>query len=197
MPGLPRLTALEAEARRPQTQRISPAVPHFGTQRETYRSAQVVYDFTVITCTILSLYDSSARNNLTTRRGQTGLLIAGKRDVLKRQFLSLGACMAHRLPGDTPTETATLADRDFHMLSASADETGQGGCALWTNKQHVYACDGQQGHRLKPEHVVVASFSSRHLQVHNCLTTPDPRRPSPTCPPCGCARGARCAGFLA
>ena len=30
MPGLPRLTALEAEARRPQTQRISPAVPHFG-----------------------------------------------------------------------------------------------------------------------------------------------------------------------
>ncbi|CAE7202128.1 unnamed protein product, partial [Symbiodinium sp. CCMP2456] len=62
--------------------------------------------------------------------------------------------------------SAQLADSDFMMLNAAADEAGCYGCALWINLQQGYATTADETYRVQPTQVVVVNSSPRHLQVH-------------------------------
>ena len=161
---LPVLAALQTEATRLQALTTTPPVPRMGTQTVRQRATTLLYDVKVLTYNVLTLFDPEIPKGRATRQGQVGLLISGKRDVLKRQFLQqdvwLVGLQETRLP-----DNATLVDKDFWMYNASATDRGHGGCALWINKHHVYAKDNQTSYRVQAEHVVVTGFSPRHLQV--------------------------------
>ena len=161
---LPSLPALEAEAVRLQTCAHDPQPPTLGVVAGVSREAEVTYDFTVVTYNVLTLFDPKAPQGRAARRHNVGLLISGKRDVLKRQLVGAAVWLVGMQETRLP-DSATLADRDFWMLSAEATAAGHGGCALWINKHHVYAREAGREHRIQEEHITVTSFSPRHLQV--------------------------------
>ena len=111
------------------------------------------------------MFDPRVPHGRDKRVDNVGLMTAGKRDLLKRQFLArevwLVGLQETRLPN-----TEVLPDADFLMLSAQATPQGHGGCALWINKRHIFATDSQRKHRLDPKGVTVVSSSPRHLQAH-------------------------------
>ncbi|CAE7354823.1 HERC4 [Symbiodinium microadriaticum] len=165
----PALTALEAEARRLQLQQPTPVPPGLGLETCTHRNAQVSYTVTAATYNVLTLFDPGAAKGRAVRHTDPGLMVAGKRDLLKAQFLSAGLWLIGMQETRLPT-SATLPDRDFLMLNVAADEQGHHGCALWINLHHVFARDGEKAHRVHRDQVVMTHYSPRHLQVH--ITTP-------------------------
>ena len=96
-------------------------------------------------------------------------MIAGKKDLLKTQFLAADLWLIGMQETRLPT-SAVLPDRDFLMLNVAADDQGHHGCALWINLHHAFAHDGEQAHKIHRDQVVMTHFSPRHLQVH--ITTP-------------------------
>ncbi|OLQ10148.1 LINE-1 retrotransposable element ORF2 protein [Symbiodinium microadriaticum] len=164
-PMYPCLSALEAEAARLQAREVHPTVPCMGQQAKTYRRAEVTYHIAAASYNVLTLFDPSAPKGRQARRGQTGLLTMGKRDVLKAQFLAkdlwLVGLQETRLP-----DTATLPDKDFWMYSSGATAQGHGGCSLWVSKRHPYATEKNGVHRISSGDIVITSRSERHLQAH-------------------------------
>ena len=164
-PAYPSLSALEAEASRLQAREIHPTVPSIGQQAKTYRRAEVTYHIAVASYNVLTLFDPSAPKGRQARRGQTGLLTMGKRDVLKAQFLAKGLWLVGLQETRLP-DTATLPDKDFWMFSSGATAQGQGGCSLWVSKRHPYAREKHGEHRIRAGEIVITSRSERHLQAH-------------------------------
>ena len=165
----PALPALEAEASRLQQQPRRTAVPSLGTQHKTFRAADILYQVTCATYNVLTLFDPGAAKGRSARSQDPGLMIAGKRDVLKGQFRQKGLWFIGLQETRLPT-SAVLPDKDFLMLNSEADEQGQHGCALWINLDFVYAVEAGIKHKLQRDQVVVTSLSHRHLQV--CIEAP-------------------------
>ena len=163
-PDLP-LPNFEIEALRMQAQRPSPSPPSLGVQTHEYRAAGVLFQLKAVSFNVLTMFDPRVPHGRDKRVDNVGLMTAGKRDLLKRQFLArevwLVGLQETRLPN-----TEVLPDADFLMLSAQATPQGHGGCALWINKRHIFATDSQRKHRLDPKGVTVVSSSPRHLQAH-------------------------------
>ena len=191
-PDLPSLCALEAEASRLQSaSQPDPIPPCLGVQAQHSRAADIDYCFKAMTFNVLSLFTADMPKGKKKRTEGLGLLIAGKRDVIKAQllahnFLFVGL-QETRLPA-----SGTLPDKDFWMISESADAAGQGGCALWINKSVPYASDSTGPLYIRSEHLTVCASSCRHIVVQ--VTAPRlrllvlvahaPRGPlgSPACP---------------
>ncbi|CAE7794316.1 unnamed protein product, partial [Symbiodinium sp. CCMP2456] len=92
--GLPALMALEAEAGRLQHQVQEVLAPTAGPRTSHYRATEVEYSFKALTFNALSLFDPAAPPGREARTKNQGLLISGKRDLLKRQLLELGVWAA-------------------------------------------------------------------------------------------------------
>ena len=95
---------------------------------------------------------------------QTGLLVSGKKDLLRDQFLHHKVWAAGLQETRLPTG-AVLPDKDFYILNSAATDAGSYGCSLWLNLSLPYAYDGPRPLRLERSHVVVTSLSPRHIQV--------------------------------
>ena len=160
----PALSALEAEASRLQQLPRKTAVPALGTQLKTFRAADILYQVSCATYNVLTLFDPGAAKGRSARSSDPGLMIAGKRDVLKGQFRQKGLWFIGLQETRLPT-SAVLPDKDFLMLNSEADAQGQHGCALWINLDFVYAVEAGVKHKLQRDQVVMTSLSHRHLQV--------------------------------
>ena len=168
-PELPRLSALEAEARRMRAVQFSPCPPDLGVTQVQRAATTLLFQFTVLSYNVLTMYDPKAPKGKQQRTGDIGLMIAGKREVLKRQLLDRQVWLAGFQETRLHT-SATLPDGDFIMLNVAANSAGQYGCALWINKQYVYATHGNTKHRITTDQVTITSCSERHLQAF--LETP-------------------------
>ena len=163
-PLYPSLPAFEAEAFRLQSQVRQADPPQLGTQCKVFRHAEVLYQVSMATYNVLTLLDPGAVKHRAARASDPGLMIAGKRDILKKQFLQRGLWMIGMQETRLPT-SAIVPDKEFLMLNSAADEHGHYGCSLWINLAHIYAEENGVKHRVRKEQVVVTHLSSRHLQV--------------------------------
>ncbi|CAE7946492.1 PPR4, partial [Symbiodinium sp. KB8] len=159
-PELPRLSALEAEARRMRAVQFSPCPPDLGVTQVQRAATTLLFQFTVLSYNVLTMYDPKAPKGKQQRTGDIGLMIAGKREVLKRQLLDRQVWLAGFQETRLHT-SATLPDGDFIMLNVAANSAGQYGCALWINKQYVYATHGNTKHRITTDQVTITSCSER------------------------------------
>ncbi|CAE7877966.1 unnamed protein product [Symbiodinium sp. KB8] len=162
---LPTLAALEAESVRLQTSEARPSAPSMGMHTCKHQPSTTGYDIAVATFNVLSLFDPQAPKGRQKRVPNVGMMIAGKKDLLKQQFLAKQLWLVGLQETRLPTQS-TLPDADFVILCTAANAAGQYGCALWVNKHVVYARDDGTEHRLRSEHLVVAACSERYLQVH-------------------------------
>ena len=169
-PTLPALTALEAEARRLQCQ---PAMgvqpPRFGLREQHVAAQDVSFDFKVMTYNVLTIFDPGVQQGRKARLQDQGLMIAGKRDLIKDQLIReriwLLGLQETRLP-----ESCILPDKDFYMISSAATAEGQYGCALWIQTALPFAWQDRKPCRVSKENISVVDYSPRHLQVQ--LDTP-------------------------
>ena len=164
-PDIPHLMAFPAEARRLQQEhRPAAAPPEAGAAVLPLVDVQLNLSF--VSFNVLSLYDPPHKGGATGKKplSESGMRVHGKRDLLKRQLLELGALFVGlqetRLVAD-----CISPDADFVMLQASAEPTGQLGVALWINRVQPYCRHGGRSFRLAQEHVHVADASPRHLLV--------------------------------
>ena len=164
-PGLPALSALEAEAGRLQA--IVPdhvPDPQFGLHHVTQRPQGVTFSFKIMSYNVLTLFDPSAAKGRAARNAHVGLMIRGKRDVMKRQLLQeqiwLLGLQETRLP-----ESCQPPDSDFLMLSSAANADGHYGCSLWINPSVPFAQAQGKPCKVSREGIIVTSYSPRHLQV--------------------------------
>ncbi|CAE7939157.1 Cacna1h, partial [Symbiodinium sp. KB8] len=164
-PALPALTALECEAHRLQTQPvIDVAVPTMGTSISYRTAKRLDFVLRVASYNVLTLFDPAAAKGRKARASSYGMMIAGKRDLIKRQMMSeriwaLGL-QETRLP-----ESATLPDSDLLMLSSGATSHGHYGCSLWLNLKQAIAWQDGKPCYVSKEHVVVTSQTPRYLQT--------------------------------
>ncbi|CAE7219920.1 Pol, partial [Symbiodinium sp. CCMP2456] len=165
--SVPTLTALEAEAHRLQAQVPVVQAPTAGLQINRFSAAEVEFSCTFVSFNTLTLFDPAVPAGRRPRTEQQGLLISGKRDLLKSQFTKAKVWAAGLQETRLPS-SEVLPDRDFLMLSAGASEQGHHGCSLWFNLALPYAHEGAKVHKLRREHVVVTGASPRHLQVQVC-----------------------------
>ncbi|CAE7570642.1 unnamed protein product [Symbiodinium sp. CCMP2592] len=163
-PCLPYLPALQADACRLQSQRPFVVPPTRGVQQVEHRAADVQYDITWASFNVLSLFDAHVPHGRHLRAQHAGMMIAGKRDVLKAQFLKKGVwavgLQETRLP-----RTEVMPDRHFLMLNSAATPEGAYGCSLWLNLQVPYARVAGVEYFVDSRHVSVVGQSARHLLV--------------------------------
>ena len=168
-PDLPDLMAFAAEANRLQQLNLPALPPSLGMRQVEHTGSEVTFDFTVASYNINSMFDPTAPKGRQKREPSVGLLVSGKRDLLKGQLLNktvwLTAFQETRLPG-----SETLPDKSFLMLSAAATAHGHGGCSLWINltcpDAHV---DGKAVRLARHEASVVVSSPRR---LHVLIETP-------------------------
>ncbi|CAE7380505.1 unnamed protein product, partial [Symbiodinium sp. CCMP2456] len=87
--AVPTLMALESEARRLQTTSSTAILPPSEGISTVHRKASTThFALNLATFNTLSLFDSDAPKGRKKRNGAYGMMIAGKRDILKRQFLT-------------------------------------------------------------------------------------------------------------
>ena len=166
-PQLPSLAALETEAHRLQQVIPEPAAPSFGVQQVHEPEVDQVFDFTVASYNVLTLFDPGTVKGRKTRAGAFGMQIAGKRALLKKQMLACGIWALGLQETRLPTD-AVLPDSDLLMLNAAADGSGSYGCSLWLNLSQSFARVGGRQRFVSRDQVVVTGFSPRHLQVQIC-----------------------------
>ncbi|CAE7255245.1 unnamed protein product [Symbiodinium sp. CCMP2592] len=160
-PHLPVLAALQAEASRLQSTpcRVSP--PDFGLSQVHRPRAEVVFSLAFASYNVLTLFTPDAPKGRVKRHAQRGMLVAGKRDLLKKQFLARNL-WAIGLQETRFTADEVMQDQDFLMLCTAADSQGSYGCALWLNLG-LPLTPGQPSTKVRRDQVVVTSFSPRHL----------------------------------
>ncbi|CAE7288476.1 unnamed protein product, partial [Symbiodinium necroappetens] len=96
-----------------------------------------------------------------TLRGQpeVGLMIQGKRDLIKQQLIKQGIWLAGfqetRLP-----ESGQLPDGDFFMLNSAATDSGSYGCALWINLSRLTVLVAHGPSAIRHEDSACTTFSS-------------------------------------
>ncbi|CAE7234196.1 unnamed protein product, partial [Symbiodinium necroappetens] len=162
---LPYLPAMEAEACRLQERvRTEVTPPTAGLKEINLRAIQVYYDLTFVSLNVLSMFTSDAPKGRKNRVPQAGLLVSGKKDLLREQFLRHKVWVAGLQETRLPTG-AVLPDKDFYILNSAATDAGSYGCSLWLSLSIPYAHDGSRPLRLERSHVVVTSLSPRHIQV--------------------------------
>ena len=163
-PCLPALPALESEAQRLQRVRHDTKAPVAGLSTLSLQAARVEYSLSFVSYNVQTLFDPTAPAGKVKRSQGQGLFIAGKRDLLKKQFLDKDiwavGLQETRLPN-----TEVLPDKYFIMLSAAANDAGQYGCSIWFNCHKPYASENGKRHYLRREHIVVTTTSPRCLQV--------------------------------
>ncbi|CAE7727756.1 unnamed protein product [Symbiodinium sp. CCMP2592] len=162
---IPDLANFQIEAHRLQTTPVCPKPPSLGVIERKYREAEAVYEIHVASYNVLTLFDPCVPHGRAKRLDNVGLMTAGKRDLLKRQFKARGLWLIGLQETRLP-ESAVLPDSDYIMLNSQATTGGHGGCALWISKQHIYARDASHNHRVLANQLTVVSSSPRHLQVH-------------------------------
>ena len=168
-PFVPFLPALEAEASRLQSTAQAVLPPTSGLRSLQFAGREVEYHLSLFSYNVQTLFDADAPAGRCKRLPQQGLLIAGKRDVIKRQLIAKGIWAAGLQETRLPS-SEVLPDADFLMLSAAATAAGHYGCALWLSYHVPYAREGDKKHFLRKEHVTVTAKSPRHLLVQ--ITAP-------------------------
>ncbi|CAE7621754.1 unnamed protein product [Symbiodinium sp. CCMP2456] len=116
---------------------------------------------------VLTLFDPDATKGRAARNSHAGLMICGKRDLLKRQLLQANVWLLGLQETRLP-ETGVLPDRDFHMISSAATPEGSYGCSLWIRLDQPFARAQGKPCKVTTDQIVVSSFSPRHLQVQIC-----------------------------
>ena len=161
---LPCLTALEPEAARLQRTIAEVSLPAQGLAQTQGEAAYVTFGFQVFSFNVLTMFDPSAPHGKSKRQANLGLLISGKRDLLKRQLRQQGVWLAGFQETRLPT-SGTLPDGDYLMLSSGATDQGHGGCSLWIDRRVPYGyCDGKKL-VIQDDQVTVIGRSSRFLEV--------------------------------
>ncbi|CAE7242238.1 unnamed protein product, partial [Symbiodinium necroappetens] len=125
---------------------------------------QTGYRFAVFSFNVLTMFDPQVPKGRPKRLANLGLLVAGKRDVLKKQLGAKGIWLAGFQETRIPI-TGTLPDKDYIMLNSGATERGHGGCALWIAREVAFGRSGSQSLHITEEQVTVVATSPRHLQV--------------------------------
>ena len=124
----------------------------------------------------LSLRCSFASFNVTTLRpAKAGLVVAqaatrerGVQALLQQQFHAKGLLFVGLQETRVPA-SAAYASGSYIVLSASADDTGQGGVALRISTQLPYATDGRgKAFYFQKKHCVVLFADPRRLYVKVC-----------------------------
>ncbi|CAE7403777.1 for [Symbiodinium sp. CCMP2592] len=92
------------------------------------------------------------------------MMIAGKRDILKTQFLQRKVWAVGLQETRLPT-TEAMPDRHFLMFNSAATQEGAYGCSLWLNQQVPYARVAEVDLYIERRHVTVVGQSARHLLV--------------------------------
>ena len=164
-PSLPSLSAFEAEAHRLQSRyELSVPTPSFGVKQVECPARGINFSFSAVSYNVLTMFDPSAAKGRASRNKQVGLMIQGKRDLIKQQLTKQGIWLAGfqetRLP-----ESGQLPDGDFYMLNSAATESGSYGCALWIDLSKPFAFAQGAPCRASKENIVVTSYSPRHIQV--------------------------------
>ena len=108
-------------------------------------------------------------------------MIAGKKDLLKTQFLAADLWLIGMQETRLPT-SAVLPDRDFLMLNVAADDQGHHGCALWINLHHAFAHDGEQAHKIPQGPGCHDSLFTQASTGAHHNSTSGPHRLSSPCP---------------
>ncbi|CAE7725799.1 unnamed protein product [Symbiodinium microadriaticum] len=163
-PALPTLFAIESEAHRMQSQQLhSVQAPSFGIKQTCQIGKGIAFSFKLVSYNTLTLFDPTAAKGRAARE-HVGLMIRGKRDLMKQQFLHANTWLIGLQETRLP-ETGTLPDKGFLMISSAATSEGSYGCALWVNLAQPFAYIGRTPCRAAREDIVVSSFSPRHLQV--------------------------------
>ena len=135
---------------------VSPAPPN--TARAQLRLVFVSYN-------ALTLRDPKATGKQHPQAtNSVGVRVSGRRELLKSQFLKLGAQFVGIQETRTPDQ-AILPDADYWMLHAPCDGKGLYGVALWLSKDIPYGFSGETKHRLERHHFAVVTQSPRLLIV--------------------------------
>ena len=162
-PHLPVLSALQAEAARLQKLPVTVRPPEMGISQVRQPRQMQAYDLAFASYNVLTMFASDAPPGRKKRHADRGMLISGKRDLLKKQFLHLGL-WAIGLQETRFTTDEVMPDSDFIMLCTAADDQGSYGCALWINLG-VSIVAGQPAVKVRRDQIVVTSFSPRHIQA--------------------------------
>ncbi|CAE6971530.1 unnamed protein product, partial [Symbiodinium sp. CCMP2592] len=151
-PGDGRATSTEAES-------VYPA----SDISFTFKFA-ISFTFKFATYNVLTLFDPAATKGRKVRAGAYGMMISGKRDLLKAQMQAQGlwalGLQETRLPED-----AQLPDSDPVMLCSGATANGSYGCALWLDLRVAIAWQQGRPCYVTKDQLLVTSYSPRHLQV--------------------------------
>ena len=138
--------------------------PSHGVTDVQARAMEVEYDLTFVSFKVLSLFDPQAPHGRKLRAQHAGMMIAGKRDIMKEQLLKAHAWAVGLQETRLPT-SAVLPDQHFLMLNSASTEAGTYGCSLWLNLHEPYAEVAGRKLYLDRSHVTVAGHSPRHLLV--------------------------------
>ena len=184
LPGLPSLSAFQAEACRLQTQPEVVQPPTQGIKEVTEREAEVQLSLTFVTFNVLSLFAEDAPKGRPKRLASLGMMIAGKRDIMKQQFRKENVWAIGLQETRLPLNVV-LPDPDFVMYNSAATAEGSYGCSLWVNLQQPYGHRANKPLFFRPDYAVVTDLSPRHLVVqvdapHMRLTILVAHAPKPT-----------------
>ncbi|OLQ14019.1 hypothetical protein AK812_SmicGene1972 [Symbiodinium microadriaticum] len=163
-PALPTLLAVEAEAHRLQADSPEDVVaPSFGVKKIQQVDKGVAFGFKLVSYNTLTLFDPTAAKGRIARE-HVGLMIKGKRDLMKQQLLDAGVWLVGLQETRLPT-SGVMPDKEFLMLSSAATNEGSYGCALWVNLAQPFAHIGTKPCCATRDNIVVSSLSPRHVQV--------------------------------
>ena len=163
--ALPWLPALEGEAHRmQQLPGVCTHAPSMGVRQCTQSAGDVRFLLRFATYNVLTLFDPATVHGRKARAAAFGMMISGKRDLLKSQMHAQGlwamGLQETRLP-----ESAVLPDGDFVMLCSGATPSGSYGCALWVNLRAAFAFVEGEPRYVSKDQLLVTGYSPRHILV--------------------------------
>ena len=161
---LPTLFSLETEAQRLQAVRSPAPPPALPAGHDSCSEERARLRLVFVTYNVLTLRDPQPRRSGGSCPGGTGVRISGRRELLKQQFMAIGAQFIGLQETRTPDE-AILPDSDYWMLHSPCDDRGHYGTALWLSKALPYGMSGSAPLRLELHHLAVVMQSPRCLVV--------------------------------
>ncbi|OLQ02188.1 hypothetical protein AK812_SmicGene14994 [Symbiodinium microadriaticum] len=159
---IPRLFCFEVEVARGHISSPLPATaPKAGTATVTHPAGEVYFTVTCVSLNVLTLRDGKH----TARDPSVGMRVLGRKDVLKASLDTVSPLFVGLQETRLP-QSAPLEDQDFLMYSASASDSGTGGCSLWISKRQPLYTTNEGATCIADRDVTIIDAAPRFLVAH-------------------------------
>ncbi|OLQ04804.1 hypothetical protein AK812_SmicGene12026 [Symbiodinium microadriaticum] len=159
---IPRLFCFDVEVARGHIRSPLPATaPKAGTATVTHPAGEVSFTVTCVSLNVLTLRDGKH----TARDPSVGMRVLGRKDVLKASLDTVSPLFVGLQETRLP-QSAPLVDQDFLMYSASASDSGTGGCSLWISKRQPLYTTNEGATCIADRDVTIIDAAPRFLVAH-------------------------------